>query len=447
MALDLSILDSEYDVCILGTGLKESILSGILSSEQKKVLHIDVNDYYGGECASITLEQLYQKFGKGAPPAAFGKSRDWSVDLAPKLIMSCGLLVKILVKTQIASKMDFKSVDGSFVVQDKKIYKVPSTATEALSSSLLGFFEKTRVKNFLEYVGNYEVNDPKTHKGRDLRKMTARALFKDFSLSENVIDFVGHAMGLNANDDYMDKPALPMCQAVRLYGESVLQYGNSPYIYPLYGLGELPQNFSRLGAVWGGVSMLKAPFEGVIFDANQKAVGVKLQGQEIKCKLIISDPSYFPDRVKKVGKVIRQICILSHPVDGTNNAESAQIIIPQRPLKRKNDIYVSVVSAAHHVAANGKYIAMVSTIVETANPNQEIAPAIAMLGKIDESFVSVTDLLEPVSDGTKDQLFISTSLDPQTHFEDTCRDVLETYRRITGHDFDLTPSKEDEQQQ
>ena len=41
------LADGEYDVIVLGTGLKECILSGILSVDGKKVLHMDRNDYYG----------------------------------------------------------------------------------------------------------------------------------------------------------------------------------------------------------------------------------------------------------------------------------------------------------------------------------------------------------------------------------------------------------------
>lgn len=47
-----------FDVIILGTGLTECILSGILAMEGKKVLHLDRNPYYGGECASLTLSQV-----------------------------------------------------------------------------------------------------------------------------------------------------------------------------------------------------------------------------------------------------------------------------------------------------------------------------------------------------------------------------------------------------
>ena len=38
----------DYDVVVLGTGLTECVLSGVLSVKGKKVLHIDRNDHYGG---------------------------------------------------------------------------------------------------------------------------------------------------------------------------------------------------------------------------------------------------------------------------------------------------------------------------------------------------------------------------------------------------------------
>ena len=51
-------MDEEYDAIILGTGLKECVLSGLLSVSGKRVLHMDRNGYYGGACASMYLEQV-----------------------------------------------------------------------------------------------------------------------------------------------------------------------------------------------------------------------------------------------------------------------------------------------------------------------------------------------------------------------------------------------------
>uniref|UniRef100_A0A8C7G8U6 GDP dissociation inhibitor 2 n=1 Tax=Oncorhynchus kisutch TaxID=8019 RepID=A0A8C7G8U6_ONCKI len=73
-------MDEEYDVIVLGTGLTECILSGIMSVKGKKVLHMDRNSYYGAESASITpLEDLYKRFSlPGKPPESMGRGRDWT---------------------------------------------------------------------------------------------------------------------------------------------------------------------------------------------------------------------------------------------------------------------------------------------------------------------------------------------------------------------------------
>ncbi len=81
--------------------------------------------------------------------------------------------------------------------------------------------------------------------------------------------------------------------------------------------------------------MLNKPVEEIVYDANGVACGVKSEGQVAKCKFVVGDPTYFSNKVKKVGEVAYCICILSGPVPNTNNAESCQIIIPQKEVKRK----------------------------------------------------------------------------------------------------------------
>jgi len=111
----------------MGTGLTECILSGLLSVKGLRVLHVDRNNYYGAETASLGLHNLFTKFrGEGSnPPAALGHPRDWNVDLVPKFIMACGNLVKILLHSKVTRYLEFKSIDGSYVFKDGKIQKVP----------------------------------------------------------------------------------------------------------------------------------------------------------------------------------------------------------------------------------------------------------------------------------------------------------------------------------
>jgi Rab GDP dissociation inhibitor len=145
---------------------------------------------------------------------------------------------------------------------------------------------------------------------------------------------------------YKKQPARETYNRILLYTSSMARYGKSPYIYPMYGLGELPQAFARLSAIYGGTYMLAKPIEKIVTDENGKFVGVTSEGETVKAKMVIGDPSYFGAgsdegqdgkiRVVEEKKVVRAICILKHPVPGTDDADSAQIIIPQNQVGRKN---------------------------------------------------------------------------------------------------------------
>jgi RAB protein geranylgeranyltransferase component A len=109
--------------------------------------------------------QLYRKFRDAEPPAELGRDRDYAVDLIPKFIIASGELTNILVHTDVTRYLEFKQIAGSFVYRDGKISKVPSTEMEAVSSPLMGLFEKRRAKKFFEFVQNWKEEDPATHQG------------------------------------------------------------------------------------------------------------------------------------------------------------------------------------------------------------------------------------------------------------------------------------------
>ena len=438
-------MDEEYDVVVLGTGLTECILSGLLSVDGQKVLHMDRNDYYGGESASLNLTQLYQKFRNEAPPEALnlGRDRDYAVDLIPKFILASGELTKILVHTDVTRYLEFKQIAGSFVYRDGKISKVPSNESEAIRSPLMGLFEKRRARNFFLYVQGWKADDPATHQGFDADTQTMKELYAKFGLEPGTQDFIGHAMALWLDDDYLTKPAAPTIERISLYAQSMARYGKSPYLYPLYGLGELPQAFARLSAIYGGTYMLDKKIESVNVDPDTgKFTGVTSAGETVKAKKVIGDPSYFGAgqdigadgkiRVVETGKVVRAICILKHPIPGTEDADSCQIIIPQNQVGRKNDIYIAAVSSSHNVAAKDVYIAIVSTIVETSVPEREILPGLQLLGNVLDKFVSILPLYEPTASGATDNVFITKSYDATSHFESVVTDVQRVWEEIKG---------------
>lgn len=432
-------MDEQYDVIVLGTGITECILSGLLSIEGKKVLHVDKEAHYGGESSSVTLSQLYSKFkqhplNKEDIETRFGKDRDWNVDLIPKFLMANGELTNILVHTDVTRYIEFKQVAGSYVYNRGKVYKVPANEMEAISSSLLGIFEKRRMKKFLEWISAYKEEDISTHQGLNLDKNTMDEVYYKFGLGSSTREFIGHAMALWTNDDYLQQPARPSVERIILYVQSIARFGKSPYIYPMYGLGELPQGFARLSAIYGGTYMLNTPIEKVLYNDEGSFQGIVTKEGTAKAPLVIADPTYFPDKCKSTGeKVIRAICILKQPIPNTSSADSCQIIIPQSQVGRKNDIYIAIVSDAHKISSKGHYLAIVSTIIETDKPHIELEPAFKMLGPIEERFMGISEIFEPVEDGSKDNVYISRSYDASSHFESMTDDVKDIYFRITGH--------------
>lgn len=360
-------------------------------------------------------------------------------------MMACGKLVKILLTTQVTRYLEFLSLDGSFVSCQGAPYKVPATAVEAATTGLVGFFQKRKLKPFLTYCANYVAEDPATHKGMDLTVMTTKQFFDAQGLNEDTQEFLGHALALHRDDAYLHQPAAPTVAAIQLYAYSLNRYENkSPYLYPVYGLGGLPEGFSRLCAINGGTFMLNRDVDEIMYDEAGNAVGVRCEGEAAKCDMVIGDTSYFAktskDKIKRTGSVIRSICLLNHPLPHKNvrGCESGQIIIPQKQAKRGTDIYVTWVSHKHAVVPRGMYVAIVSTTVETNDPVREVSPGIALLGDIVERFDSISDTYEATGDGTEDRCFITSSYDATSHFETVADEVMEIYERVTGEKLDMT---------
>jgi len=77
----------------------------------------------------------------------------------------------------------------------------------------------------------------------------------------------------------------------------------SPYLYSLYGLGEIYEKiihkhvekkkaFARLAAVYGGTYMLHKPVNRIVYDSEGKACGVVSVGEDgkeayAKCKFMV----------------------------------------------------------------------------------------------------------------------------------------------------------------
>lgn len=77
------------------------------------------------------------------------------------------------------------------------------------------------------------------------------------------------------DDDYIGRSAINTVRKIKLYSDSLARYGKSPYLYPMYGLGELPQGFARLSAIYGGTYMLDKPIDEIVVE-NGKVIYLEI---------------------------------------------------------------------------------------------------------------------------------------------------------------------------
>ena len=205
----------------------------------------------------------------------------------------------------------------------------------------MGLMEKRRCKNFFQYIQGLDEKNQETWKKINIMVEPFKTILSKYDLEDNTIDFIGHAVALNTNDNYLNEPAIFTIRKIQLYMSSVGLYGESPFIYPVYGLGGIPEGFSRLCAIQGGTFMLNQDIDEVLFDESGKICGVRSGESKATCKMLICSPSYaikcgLSHKVKSVGKVIRAICILEHTIPNTKDIPSVQIIIPQKQTGRNS---------------------------------------------------------------------------------------------------------------
>jgi Rab GDP dissociation inhibitor len=100
-----------------------------------------------------------------------------------------------------------------------------------------------------------------------------------YGLEVNTTDFIGHAVALYTNDDFLGISSLGTIEKIKLYMSSVGRYGDSPFIYPIYGLSGIAEGFSRLCALFGGTYMTSRDCDEILFDEKGMFTGIKSQGE------------------------------------------------------------------------------------------------------------------------------------------------------------------------
>lgn len=373
-------LPDDFELIVVGTGMIESIVAAAASRIGKKVLHIDSNDFYGGQWASFnlegiekyvinpqvssnsTIENISQYLKEGEEFQTIGNnlfgicnvshawhipkeqvkeskqnndsktdrenekndkskenakekeqneeivatkdllpkddeewtqakflknSRKFNLDLAPKLQFARGEFVELLISSNIARYSEYRSVSRVLTWLNGQLEVVPCSRSDVFSNTRVSVVEKRMLMKLLSIC-----MDGDDTKFNDYQNKTFYTYLKDKKLTPNLIHYVLYAISMST-----DKTScLEGIENTKRFLNSLGRFGKTPFLFSMYGSGELPQAFCRLCAVFGGTYCLNRPVNSLIFDANDKCSGVICGTQRINADNVVISVQNVPDK-------------------------------------------------------------------------------------------------------------------------------------------------------
>ncbi|KAL6710670.1 Rab proteins geranylgeranyltransferase component A [Coniothyrium glycines] len=368
---------TEWDVVIVGTGLQQSLLALALSRSDKKILHIDENEYYGGAEAAFSLqeaEQWAQRMIGDAANAAFTAvsvvqaeataqesagsslsfSRAYSLSLSPQLIYARSSLLGYLVSSRVYRQLEFLAVGSwwvysvdaeherpaasSMTTRLGKLQKVPNGREDVFQDHDLDFKAKRALMKFLRFIGEYEQQTEIWHEHRSASFATF--LSDQFKVP---VSLQGPLMALtlspNTSTQTTTEYALPRI-ARHLRSIGVFGAGFGAVIPKWGGLSEVSQVSCRACAVGGGVYVLGKGFSSMLDNASPSTDGhTKLRlkdGEVVTAKWIVGgNTSTTPDEAsnKSISIVSSSLAALFPPIaDDAPSPASAVVVFPSGSL-------------------------------------------------------------------------------------------------------------------
>ncbi|KAJ2950384.1 hypothetical protein O0L34_g8627 [Tuta absoluta] len=317
-------LPTDFQVIVVGTGMVESIVAAACSRIGKNVLHLDSSDHYGGLWASYNFDGL-QKFikevnsdpgkqiqvynlvekwyiekdaqeekkeGEDDPTkrvwsqAHFtSEYRKFNIDMTPKLLYSRGPLVELLISSNIARYAEFRCVTRVLTWMDGKLMPVPCSRADVFATEAVSIVEKRQLMKMLTSIVAYNEQEM-NNEFKDWNDRTFKDYLAHKGLTPNLIHYVLYAIA-GGNNGMKCLDGVRECKKFLM---SLGRYGNTPFLWPMYGSGELPQCFCRLCAVFGGVYCLNRPIDKVeskTVDEGRTRVEIDSKGKTLACDHLV----------------------------------------------------------------------------------------------------------------------------------------------------------------
>nr|KAF6435198.1 CHM Rab escort protein [Rousettus aegyptiacus] len=188
------------------------------------------------------------------------EGRRFNIDLVSKLLYSRGLLIDLLIKSNVSRYAEFKNITRILAFREGRVEQVPCSRADVFNSKQLTMVEKRMLMKFLTFCMEYEEH-PDEYKAYE--EITFSEYLKTQKLTPNLQYFVLHSIAMISE---RASSTIDGLKATKNFLCCLGRYGNTPFLFPLYGQGELPQCFCRMCAVFGGIYCLRHSVQCLVVD-------------------------------------------------------------------------------------------------------------------------------------------------------------------------------------
>ncbi|XP_032612112.1 rab proteins geranylgeranyltransferase component A 1 [Hylobates moloch] len=221
------------------------------------------------------------------------EGRRFNIDLVSKLLYSRGLLIDLLIKSNVSRYAEFKNITRILAFREGRVEQVPCSRADVFNSKQLTMVEKRMLMKFLTFCMEYE-KYPDEYKGYE--EITFYEYLKTQKLTPNLQYIVLHSIAMTSETASSTIDGL---KATKNFLHCLGRYGNTPFLFPLYGQGELPQCFCRMCAVFGGIYCLRHSVQCLVVDKESRKCKAIIDqfGQRIISEHFLVEDSYFSENM------------------------------------------------------------------------------------------------------------------------------------------------------
>ncbi|XP_046723538.1 rab proteins geranylgeranyltransferase component A 1 isoform X3 [Silurus meridionalis] len=304
------------------------------------------------------------------------EGRRFNIDLVSKLLYSRGLLVDLLIKSNVSRYTEFKNVGCILTCHNGKVEQVPCSRADVFGSKQLTVVEKRMLMKFLTFCLEFEQHQEEL---QDCTEMSFLEFLKCKKLTENLQYFILHSIAMVSQDAPVNNGLKATQHFLRCLG----RYGNTPFLFPLYGVGEIPQCFCRMCAVFGGIYCLRHSVQCLVVDKETgkcKAV-IDSHGQRLGCNYFVVEDSYIRDdqRIQRTYKQISRAVVITDRSISHSESDQQISLVTVPPLEPSSPaIRMVELSSSSMTCMPGTYLVHL-TCLSSGSAHEDLAPVVSRL--------------------------------------------------------------------